>query len=208
MSIMAFDLYTARRHDLLGGVKEIAESYFSVDTATPETAFAWYEKNPDALIVAVNKGRVFGYADFLPLTIEAQTLIERYELKEEDIVPDHILAPNEIHKCNAVYFAGIAVRGRGTSLAARCAAALVAGFADMLQHSYKKSPLKILYANPTTFWGNKLSRRLGFVPVDFRKTKMGGMDLYMSPLQNNRSTALDALHERYKIFIDKTEWRP
>src|SRR5690606_5867854 len=105
--IMAFDLFTAERSDLLPQVNAIAQSYFTVDTASSDTAATWYAKNPYCLIIAAKDGIVHGYADFLPLTDEALRAIKERELKEENIGPEHILPPQQIGQCRGIYFAGI-----------------------------------------------------------------------------------------------------
>jgi hypothetical protein len=203
---MGFDLYTARRDDLIPQVNDIARSYFSLDTATPQTAGTWYQKNPSCLIIAVNNGNVYGYADFLPLTADAQRLIEERRLKEEDIGPDHILSFDQLSECRAVYFAGIAVRNRKTLLAARCTAALVAGCVHMLGAIYNKEKLDVFYTNPTTFSGNRLTRRMGLSPVSFATKNLAGMDLYMMPLQQGQQDKMRDLYNLYKPYITSMEW--
>lgn len=203
---MGFNLFTAARHDLTPQVAAIAQSYFTIDTASSETAYGWYAKNPDTLIMAVTDGIVHGYADFLPLTADAQKLIENRELREENITADHILPPDAARRATAIYFAGIAIRDRKSTFGARCAAALLGGWGHMLATKYDRDALKYIYANPTTFSGNRLTRRMGLGPVSFNKKTTEGMDLYMLSLDGKTHTPVDALYPRYKDLIDFIEW--
>lgn len=204
--IMAFDLFTAERSDLLPQVNAIAQSYFTVDTASSDTATTWYAKNPSCLIIAAKDGIVHGYADFLPLTDEALRAIKERELKEENIGPEHILPPQQIDQCRGIYFAGIAVKRYKSVLGARCTAALLGGATHMLEKIYARSPLEFLLANPTTFSGNKLTRRMGLGPVSFHKRTMSGMDLYLSSLDGARKQDLYSLHRKYKPLINSVSW--
>jgi hypothetical protein len=204
---MAFDLYTAKRADLLPQVNAIAQGYFTLDTATSDIAATWYKKNPYVLIVAAKDDIVYGYADFLPLTDNALTLIKERRLKEEEIGPEHILAPAELDQCRAVYFAGIAVRDRKTVLGMRCAAALIAGMAHMLEHVYRSAPLEFFLANPTTFSGNRLTLRMGLEPVSHQKKTTSGMDLYMLPYTPQEKIHLQALYNAYGSLIDRIPWK-
>jgi hypothetical protein len=203
---MAFDLFTAARSDLLPQVNVIAQSYFTVDTASSDIAATWYTKNPNCLIIAAKDGVVHGYADFLPLTDDALESIKDRRLKEEDIGSDHILAPEHIRNCRGIYFAGIAVKNRKSVLAARCAAALLGGAAHMLENVYDDAPLEHLLANPTTFSGNKLTRRMGLDPISFQKLTISGMDLYMSSLDDARKRDIYALHRKYETLISSVSW--
>ena len=147
-----------------------------------------------------------GYADFLPLTPDAQKAIEERMLKEEDIGPEHILTPDQISRCRAVYFSGIAIRDRKTLLGARCAAALLAGVGHMMEHVYKNAPLEFFYANPTTFSGNRLTKRMGLGPVSFQRKTMEGMDLYMLPMDTEKDARGHALYTRYQHLITSMAW--
>lgn len=203
---MSFALHNAQRTDLFPELAKIATHYFSLDTASPETALGWYTKNPYCLISASHEGRAWGYADFLPLTPKAQRLIEERILKEEDITPDHILAPEEIRQCRALYFAGMAVRDHHNVGNARCVAALLSGIFHMLENIYAEAPLEFLFANPTTYTGNRLIMRLGFTPISYRKIKMGGMDLYMLVLTEERRAYFKNLQQRYARFVSSMDW--
>lgn len=203
---MGFHLHSAVRHDLLPQVDTIARSYFTIDTASPELAGMWYRKNPSCLIIATIDDVVHGYADFLPLTSEAKQLIEERRLKEEEIGPNHILEPEAMPFCRAVYFAGIAVRDRKSLLAMRCAAALVAGCAYMIEHVYSKQYLEFFYTNPTTYTGNRLVRRLGLQPISAHKKTTSGMDLYMAAMNDAMHHEMNDLSTRYGRFISSMEW--
>jgi len=198
---MGFQLHTAIRTDLLPQVDSIAQSYFTLDTATPQTANAWYQKNPSCLIIASLGDVVHGYADFLPLTSEAKQLIEENRLKEEDIGPQHILHPDAMKHCRAVYFAGIAVRDRKSFLGVRCAAALIAGCAQMIETLYNHDKLEFFYTNPTTYTGNRLVRRIGLEPAQHERRNINGMDLYRMKMDDAAHQKLQGLHQRYKPFI-------
>ncbi len=204
--VMAFDLLTASSTTLVPQVDAIACTYFSIDTATPETAHAWYDKNPDVLIMAAKNNVVHGYADFLPLTSAALDLMLERNLMEEDIGPEHILAPEHLHLCRAVYFAGIAVRDKGSVSGSRCTAALVAGVAHRMTHTYRDIPLEYFLANPTTFSGNRLGKRMGLESVSFSKKTMRGMDLYMLTINPASRRTMQELYDRYRAHVGNIDW--
>ncbi len=202
---MGFDLKIGNNEALYPQLGDIARRYFSVDTATPDTAYQWYRHNPWAIITATIGDTVHGFADFLPLTSEAIELLETGRLKEEDITPAHILPPESMHYCRALYFSGIAIRDKGSFLGARCAAALIAGHVYLLEHVYGDIALERIYSNPTTYSGNRLTRRMGFEPVRSRKTSINGMDLYTLPLDDVRKHKLHDMYEFYKPLINSVD---
>lgn len=202
---MGFDLCIGKNEALFPQLGEIAKRYFSIDTATPDTAYEWYRHNPYAIITATIGDTVHGFADFLPLTSEAVDLLETRRLKEEDITPEHILPPETMRYCRALYFSGIAIRDTGNFLGARCAAALIAGHAHMLETVYKDSALKCIYSNPTTYSGNRLTRRMGFKPVSTHRKNMGGMDLYILPLDTTQRQMLNDTYNRYSPLINSID---
>lgn len=203
---MGFDLEIALDAALYPKIAEIADRYFSVDTASSATAFEWYYHNPWIVMTAMIDGKIHGFFDFLPLTSEAVTLIETGQLIEEDIRPEHILPPEAMKYARALYFSGIAVRDKGSFSGARCAAALIAGFIQFLQTMYYDSPyLQCIYSNPTTFSGNQLVRHLGFAPVTNRKKNVNGMNLYILPFDAEQKDRLTHIREQYDCLINSAD---
>jgi hypothetical protein len=203
---MGYELHNANRADLFMDIAELAQSSFSIDTATPETVLGWYQKNPSCLVVATRNDSVTGYADFLPLTPKAQELIEERRLKEENITADDILSLSEIKKCRAIYFAGIVTGDRQSIGGARCAAAMIAGAIHVMLHLYKDAPLEFIYANPTTFAGNRMATHLGFGPISYQKKKIDGMDLYMLVLSDVNRKHLQDMYGQYQPLIKSMSW--
>lgn len=203
---MGFDLDIGRDEAIYDTLGTIARRYFTIDTAPPDTAYTWYRKNPYCVITARINGVVHGYADFLPLTSEARQLLETGRLQEDDITPDHLLDAEALPYCKAVYFSGIAIRDKGTVLGARCAAALVAGSCRMIQTIYRQSPLEFIYANPTTFAGNRLARRTGFEPVVREKRMIGGMDLYKIAVDDAYRANMEHIYAQYSPLIASVGW--
>lgn len=204
---MGFDIAIQRDKDLYPQIAQIADRYFSVDTASSETAFEWYYHNPWIVMTAMMDQTMCGFFDFLPLTSEAITLIETGQLIEENINPTHILPPESMRYARALYFSGIAVRDKGSLLGARCAAALIAGFIHLLEKMYGNSPyLKCIYSNPTTYSGNRIVRHLGFTPVRSHKKNVNGMDLYVLPFNETEKQKLHLIYEKYNDrLVDKIE---
>lgn len=195
---MGFNIAIGKDESLFPQMGVIAKRYFSVDTASSETAYDWYRHNPWAVITATINGTVHGFSDFLPLTSEAIELLETGRLIEEDIRPEHILPPESMHYCRAIYFSGIAIRDKGTFLGARCAGALVAAAGHLLTSIYGNAKLERIYTNPTTYSGNRLVRRMGFTPVKLRKRNVNGMDLYELPFDDEQRKKLADLYALYQ----------
>lgn len=198
---MGFDIAIGNNKDLYPQMGDIARRYFSLDTASPEDAYEWYAHNPWSVMTASIDGVVHGFIDFLPMSSEAIEMMETGRLIEEDITPEHILMPEAMQHCKALYFAGIAVREKGSVLGSRCAAALLAGVAHLLEHVYGNSALQRIYNNPTTFSGNQLIRHLGFEPLRTHKRNVNGMDLYMMNFNENSKEMLNELYDKYKPLI-------
>jgi hypothetical protein len=203
---MGYALYNASREDLFPQVEEIATSYFTMDTATPETALGWYRKNPHTIVIAVNAKGVQGYIDFVPLTDAAKEAIEHRDLDEEDITADCILDMTNIHTCRAIYFAGMAVRKCPSIGGARCVGALLVGALHVIHTVFATAPLEVIYANPTTFTGNRIARHVGFTPISYRKIKMGGMDLYMLPMDATQKQRMHDFQTRYAPLVKSMNW--
>ena len=104
------------------------------------------------------------------------------------------------------FLAGMAVRDHHNVGNARCVAALLSGIFHMLENIYAEAPLEFLFANPTTYTGNRLIMRLGFTPISYRKIKMGGMDLYMLVLTEERRAYFKNLQQRYARFVSSMDW--
>lgn len=198
---MRFQLYNATHTELFPQVEAIATSYFTIDTASPETALGWYRKNPHCLVMATNDQGVQGYIDFIPLTPWAQQAIEERELEEQDITADHVLDMASIHQCRAIYFSGIAIRSTHSLTGARCVGALLSGAFGVIERVFSAAKLDVIYTNPTTFSGNRLARHIGFSPISYRKIKMGGMDLYMLAVDGERQHIISDLARRYDHLI-------
>lgn len=194
---MGFKIAIGKDQNVFPQLGDIAKRYFSVDTATPDTAYTWYRHNPWAVVTASIGTTIHGFADFLPLSSEAVKLMEDGDLIEEDITSDHILPPEAMRYCRSLYFSGIAIRDKGTFLGARCATALVIAAARLMEQVYGETALERIYTNPTTYAGNRLGRRMGFEPVRSRKTNMNRMDLYVLPYDSAHKKKLQDMYTRY-----------
>lgn len=190
----------------------MTDQYFTVDTAERKTLEGWKKKNPHNLTYAFmknNKGGedFMGFVEILPLTKECGELFERQELLEEDLTADFILPPESMEYAQYLYISGIAIRDLTSHVSRQAAAALVSCGAGMIRNLYGKGHLKKVFANPTTYWGNRLIGRFGLKPMSaFKKPLKAGNDIYAVDVTPAYMDFLSGLEKRYQRFILDYPW--
>ncbi len=184
------------------------DQYFSVDTAERRLVDTWYRKNAKNIIYALRDEEVTGFFTVIPLTSECTQQFEQSAIKEEDIHSDDILDPESMRYAQSIYIAAIAVKNRHSFLGKQCVAALMYGLCNRIKELYDPEFLKKIYVNPTTFDGNRFSKKLGLEPVrPAKKSLRAGNDIYALELSLKTYDALTAIEARYKQFINSEEWK-
>ncbi len=91
-------------------VNRIAKLYYGKSYTNSKVVKRWYEKNKYALSTLVDeKNHIVGYFDIVPFKPEFAKLFIDGKIEEKEIRPEYLYDENEMHNCNNVYLAGIAV---------------------------------------------------------------------------------------------------
>ncbi len=202
-----FDMITNPPPHLRPQADAISNQYFTIDTADMDVVHEWLEFNPYIVTYAMHEGRVIGFFNVMPLTTECGEAFMRNEMLEEDLRPDHMLMHDALPFAKYAYVAAIAIEKTDSYVYRQCAAALIAVMADLLLYGYDRGHFRYLFANPTTFHGNKLVRRLGLKPLQNYKKSLKMNDIYAAEMDDETRASLQALSERYARFVGENPWR-
>lgn len=185
---------------------DIADQYFTVDTASADVVGEWVRFNRHMVTYALKGEQVTGFFNMLPLTQECGELFARQAIKEEDLRVEDILPHEALKHAQYAYIAAIAVSDTRSYLNRQCAAALVSCLSDLLLHGYGPA-LKRVYANPTTFNGNRMVRKLGLRPLDAQKRSLKENDIYAVDMNDAARKGLQNLSGRYARFVGANPWK-
>lgn len=187
---------------------DISDMYFTVDTAHPADVRSWAMHNRMLMTYAIHEGKVLGFTNLMPLTREAGLLFERNAIREEELTPEHILAPDVMHYAEYFYLPGIAVSNYQSYKAHQCAAALMSVLAYALLNFYDRKRLKKIFVNPTTFQGNRMTRKLGLQRLAAHNNRMlTGSDLYYATFDKELFQNLERIEQRYRRFVRSNWWQ-
>lgn len=190
----------------------MTDQYFTVDTAERKTLEGWKKKNPHNLTYVFmqlpdGSEEFMGFVEILPLTMECGALFEKGDLLEEDLTADLILPPETMQHAQYLYISGIAVRDVKSYVSRQAAAALVSCGAGMIRHLYGNGQLKKIFANPTTFWGNRIIGRFGLrVSTGYKKLLKAGNDVYEVSVTPDYMDFMAGLEKRYQRFLIDYPW--
>ncbi len=201
-----FDIIVRAPQEIRDSGDAIHNNYFTIDTADLITFYEWYDFNPLIVTYACDKNEVVGYFNVIPITTECGELFDRQAIKEEDLTINHLLPPEAMKHAQYVYIASIAIKDRHIYRSRQCAAALVAAIADNLLNGYSMKKLKRIYANPTTFNGNHMVRKLGLKPVVSINKPLKGNDIYALDVTPETIEGLKYFSKRYARFINQNCW--
>lgn len=183
------------------------DEYFTVDTAERRLVDTWYQKNGKNMIYALSDEEVFGFFNVIPLTEECSKQFENNAIREEEIHADDILGPESMKFAQSIYIAGIAVKNRQTLKGKQCVAALMSGLCNRIRTLYDPAYLKKIYVNPTTFDGNRFTRKLGLEPVrPAKKFLRAGNDIYALELSSKTFDMFRGIEGRYERFVSENSW--
>ena len=207
-----FRILNAQKYEDTGVSIQLTDKYFTVDTAERKTLENWKRKNPHILTYAFMKNEqddedFMGFVEILPLTEECGKLFEKGDLLEEDLTADFILPPESMRYAQYLYISGIAVRDVKTHVSRQAAAALVSCGAGMIRHLYGNGYLKKIFANPTTYWGNRIIGRFGLRPSTvYKKLLKAGNDVYEVSVTPEYMAFIGGIERRYQRFIIDYPW--
>lgn len=201
-----FDIMTRAPKHLMEAGDDIHTRYFTIDTADLITFYEWYAHNPYIVTYAISNGETIGYYNVIPITTECAQMFDEQAIKEEDMRIEHILSADVMEHAQHVYLASIAIRDRNSYLSRQCVAAMICAIADNLLNGYDIGRLKRVYANPTTFDGNRMVRKLGLTPVVSYKKPLKGNDIYALDLTPENIVTLRKMADRYRRLIGTNSW--
>ncbi|MDB5478585.1 MAG: hypothetical protein JWM96_1080 [Alphaproteobacteria bacterium] len=203
----AFEMITSAPIDIIYQCDKINNRYFTIDTADMVTIHQWINFNPKINTYALFQGKVIGFFNIIPITTECAELFDQQAIKEEDLAIEHILAPDVMIHAQYAYLAAIAINDTHDFLSRQCAAALITTIANHFLHAYDMGTLKRIYANPTTFDGNHMVRKLGLKPVVALKKPLTGNDIYALDVTDETLAGFNYYSTRYNQFIASTPWK-
>lgn len=202
-----FDILVQAPKNIMDAGDDIHHRYFTIDTADLITFYQWYEHNPFIVTYAVRDNTTIGYYNIIPLTTDCGELFAQQAIKEEDMTVEHILAPEAIQHAQYAYLGSIAIADRSNFVHHQCVAAMLGAIAAQLCATYDLTKLKRIYANPTTFNGNKLVRKLGMTPVVSFKKPLKGNDIYALDITPETIAGLKHFADKYRRFINSDPWQ-
>ena len=201
-----FDMITNVSAQVLDQAFVISNRYFHIDTADNQTVRDWLKFNPYIDTFAMYSDQVEGFFNLIPITNDCASMFEDQVLKEEDLSIDHILPHSELKNAEYAYFAAIAVKDTKSYLSRQCVAAMLSVIASQLLHGYRRGTFKRLFANPTTFLGNEMIRRLGLKPLVAHKKPLKANDIYVTDMNPETIAALQGIEARYGRFVGRNPW--
>lgn len=203
-----FDMMTDAPWEIVFKGDAISERYFTVDTAEMALVHQWLTHNLTINTYVLHEGEVIGFFNLIPLTSEAGELFDRQELREDDLHVGHILSAEERPFAEYAYLAAVAISDTDTSYLRRQAvAATLATLSDHILDAYKPGYLKRIYANPTTFSGNHMVRKMGLCPVDSVKKSLKENDIYVAEMDDTMRAHLKEVSTRYSRFVGENPWK-
>jgi hypothetical protein len=202
-----FDMIANPPKELIPQGEVINNSYFTIDTADLSIVNTWLDYNPYILTHALLDGTVHGFFNIIPISTETAELFDRQALKEEDLNTSHMLMHEALPHAKYAYLAAIAVKDYHSYLSHQCVAAMMSAIASLFLRGYSPLKLQRLYANPTTFKGNMMVRKLGLKPSVAIKKPLKGNDIYTLDFTPEIFAHLEMLEKRYARFVGKNDWR-
>lgn len=202
-----FDFITNPNAQRTAEADNINNQYFTVDTADLITVHQWLDYNRYIVTHAILDDKVVGFFNIIPITEECGELFNRQAIKEEDLDISHMLPPQSFSEAKYAYLAAIAVQEKDRYIGKQCAAALLSVICSQLLHGYSQKNFKRIFANPTTFWGNNLIRKLGFDPLwSLKKPLRAGNDIYVLDMKDETRQKLAYFEKRYSKFVAGNPW--
>jgi hypothetical protein len=201
-----FKLVTNASEEQLVQTDVMDSSYYTVDTASLRVIHDWLRFNGYSNTYALIGEEVIGYINLMSIKAEAAILIQRQDLREEDIRSNHIIPFQSMHHAQYLYLPAITVKDFRNFRSRQAVAALLSGMASYMLNMYNVRKLKAIYANPTTFQGNILIRKMGFKPLHGAKKPLSGLDIYYTTPSENIVGELRSIEKRYAHLVSENPW--
>jgi hypothetical protein len=202
-----FDMITCAPPEIVDQKHDISRRHFTIDTADIFTVQEWIDFNPYIVTYAVIDGECLGFFTILPITTECAAQFDEQSIKEEDVGIEHILPHSVMEHAQYAYLAAIAIKEKNNYINRQCAASLVSTMCDYFLNAYDPKNLKRIYANPTTFNGNHLVRKMGLAPVVSYKKPLKGNDIYAIDMTKPETIeGMEYLSKRYSRFVGSNPW--
>ena len=175
----------------LKSINKIANGYYGKSNANIQIVKAWYAKNPLVVVTLADRhNKIIGYYDILPLKDDfAREFIEG-RVTEKEILPSHILPPEEMSVANYLYFAGVAVKDIDEQRNKMFGGYLLFSAYVYLNKYYDLSTDRIIFAVAATKCGEVILKHLGYSIETSGDTRKDDMDLYLKTI--NRKSIDDA----------------
>lgn len=202
-----FDLVTCASKEIRAQSDVIDEKYFSVDTADNDTIHSWNDYNRYAFTAAMLGDKLYGFFTVLPIASECAALFESNTLSEEELSLEHVLPHESLRYASYAYIPAIAIHDIKDYRNHQCLAALLVGLSDLFANGYDRKYLRRVYANPTTFEGNRFIRRIGFSPIKGYKKPLTGTDSYYIDVDDAFYERLHKMTEKYRRFVGANPWK-
>ncbi len=202
-----FDLYTNLDKELRKQTDVMDRFYYSIDTADIPTINSWIDFNGYTNSYALSGTEVIGYYNLMPIKESTALAFFKGMLKEEDLTTKHMFSAQEMHRAEYFYIPAITVKDYKSYRSRMAVAALLSGLSSHLLNMFDLSKVKSIYANPTTFQGNVMIRKLGFEPLYRNKKPLGaGNDIYTFEFTSEAIERLRTIEKRYARFVGKNPW--
>lgn len=201
-----FNLITQRPEWVAEKANELDRKYYTIDTATPDDTNSWVRFNMLTNTFALIENDLYGYFNMMPIKESTAQLFQRQELKEEDITTEHMMSSRNMHYARYFYLPAITVKDYKDYRSRQAVAALLSGMASYLLNMFNLNEIQHVYANPTTFQGNHLMRKLGFRPLHNVKKPLASSDVYCLQPDQHFIAKMKALEKRYSHLISSNPW--
>lgn len=169
---------------------KLAKEKFGKNSVSTRVVNDWKRKNNLILTCLLDRNKVVGYFDILPLKKDfAERLIDG-EASEKDIKGEYILSKNEMKNAEYIYFAGIAVEETQSGKGLLHATYLICAALMYISIFYKDGKLRKVLTIPTSECGLKMAEHLDFQLLTDGKLRKDGYDLYSQDFKFSRILAL------------------
>jgi hypothetical protein len=157
---------------------KLAREKFGKNSVSRKKVNDWKKRNEYILSCLIDKDRMVGYFDILPLKSEFAKNLILGNVGENDISAENILAFHEMEKAEYIYIAGIAVKHTDTGKGYIHGTYLIASAAQYIKKFYQIGKLKKIITIPTSECGLKITKHLNFKLEREGGLRKDGYDLY------------------------------
>lgn len=177
-----------------------------IDTYSPLYAVArqileqWYGRNPGGFSVLTMNGCRIGHITIVPLHERILESFVQGTILEQDIQADGLFKPAEQHLVRSIYVESIIIDSlNGHSiLPIKALTCLAQDFVPLLSRVCNPTNLENVYALGASGRGERLMKRLGFVPVKSAQERADQRTLYVVKFSNLQTIISDLYNRRLR----------